>query len=546
MPVPDAEPRGPTPRKFKPVYATPFVNLCLGKDALRVDQAKKLLGWEEETPEEKFGSDYLLRDMNKRKVRCAKNSGNREFNQRWAETIAQDVLNLRWRFNFETVVIGAHDNVLSGQHRLIGLVLASQMWAAAPEGTPWRVNWPGEPTLEVAVGFGVDEGPETTRTLDNVRPRTLADVLFCDGGFYPGAAPGDRGGLCRATDYAVRLLWSRGRGRADAYAPGRRTHSEAIDFLTRHRRLTEAVKHLYEENGSGKIAPYVSPGTAAGFMYLMATCRTDPAEYRAAGAEAHEGLLDWTEWDRAESFWAEFGTGRGLAPLREALKPEVEGVMTSLPQIDAYATIIRAWHLYLTDQPITPVTVRPEREKNADGEMVLVGDNTCGGIDLGDPRDSVDDPPDTAPVPTADELAGEKERINQEQREARSRVGVKATPPKKAAPPVESDEAKTLRETREANPGRVLLYQNGAATKFTLWGEDAQIGAGILRIPSGPHACGLLKAEFPAGDLDAHAAKLIKARHKVATVRKEHDKTVVSDYRPPSLGPARPRAVANT
>ena len=172
--------------------------VCKGDDAVTVEFAKKLLGWQSEEDyinEEtegmdkeakakvkgvEFGKDYLLTDVEGSKVRCLNNLRNRPFSQSWALELAQSILNKQQKFNGESIIIGKTELVLSAQHRLIGLVLANQIWEGkgnlkkkeGDQSDHWKEKWPTPPVWEGVVVFGVDEDEETVHTL------TMSDLVL--------------------------------------------------------------------------------------------------------------------------------------------------------------------------------------------------------------------------------------------------------------------------------------------------------------------------------------------------------------------------------
>jgi len=151
--------------KLRPKYVYPDVEVrvCVGNEALTCAHAKQLLGWKTETRTVKFHDRYLFKDEENCKVQCSCNRKNRPFDDSWARSIAQDILNKRWKLNLETIIIGRDGQVLSGQHRLIGLILACQLWQ---KHSYWSKVWNTEPSIETLVAFGADESEEATRTLD--------------------------------------------------------------------------------------------------------------------------------------------------------------------------------------------------------------------------------------------------------------------------------------------------------------------------------------------------------------------------------------------
>lgn len=365
------------------------VKVFEGNSPLTANMAKELLGWEEETEENKFGGDYLLTDENGVKVRCLNNSRNRPFTESWARTLAQDILNRHFAPegpNGETIIIGKTGLVTSGQHRLVGLILAAQMWAG-PQKHHWHEKWETEPAIDTLLVTGVSDSALTTRTLDNVRPRSLSDVLFTSDEFAR-FKPKDRKPLCSMTDHAVRLLWKRTGADDDAFSP-KRTHSEALDFISRHPKILKAVKHIYEENSEGAIGTgnkckiRIGPGYASGLMYLMAASDTDMDDYRNM-EHPGERKVNFEYWDKAEEFWVLLASGQ-LKEIKKAFAgltdPETgaDGSIT-----EKIAILAKAWALFKQGYEIKDKDLKLEYHTDEDGTKMLAEYVTFGGIDAGD------------------------------------------------------------------------------------------------------------------------------------------------------------------
>lgn len=368
------------------IYPEVQVNVAAGANALTVQQMKDLLGWQEETEEVKFGGDYLLTDAGGKKVRCLNNAHNRPLTESWARTIAQDILNKHWKFNGETIIIGRTGLVLSGQHRLIGGVLAEQD-RTGPQEHHWKSRWDGPITMDCLVVFGIEESGEITRTLDNVKPRTLADVLFCDEAVFGKVKPADRQKLCRMADYAVRIVWHRTGAGIDAFAP-KRTHSEALDFIDRHGKILKAVKHIFEEDKDGHISKILSPGTAAGLLYLMASCKSDVDKYRNADTRS-EKKMDFEQWEKACEFWVLLSANAAeMEEVRKGLNNLVDPETgEAAPLAHKMALLIKAWNVFAQGYEITAKDLKLKKETDEEGVKHLVECPTCGGIDLGNPKE---------------------------------------------------------------------------------------------------------------------------------------------------------------
>lgn len=413
------------------IYPDLVAMICNGDKAITVDQAKALLGWHEEDDKVKFGGDYLLTDIKGTKIRCLNNVTNRPYYNGVADTLKQEHLQRRWRFNGEPIIIGRTGLILNGQHTLISLILAAQTWAMDDH---WKGNWPTEPTLEKLIVYGVDEGDDTVNTMDTCKPRSLADVIYRSA-YFAGKTPADRRACARMTDYAIRLLWNRTGVGLDAFAP-RRTHSEALDFIGRHERLLQAVAHIYEENqprknedgtkGAAPISEYLSAGYASALLYLMGCSRSDAATYHAVSPAPHESVLDWSLWDKASDFWVLFAQAspvmHEVRMALGALTDPDEGGEGSMAE--KLATLAKAWAVFATDKEyrkpgkgddVSPDLKLEYTPKNDEGIRSLKNPPTFGGIDMGDNPQSKEEATAPPPVPKEESAAAKAKREKAEE-----------------------------------------------------------------------------------------------------------------------------------
>jgi hypothetical protein len=349
-----------------------------GNDAITLDYAKGLLGWEEETDKQKFGDDYLFKTSDGRKVRCTRNRSNRPLSRAVYETLKQEILRGRWQLNGESIIIGNRGAILNGQHRLIGFVLAVLQWITEPQQYPCHAT---QPTLPTIVVYNIVEDDAVVNTLDTCKPRTLSDVLYRTA-YFGSLATRPRRLACRIADYAVRLLWHRTGAVADAFGL-RRTHAESLDFILRHPRLVECVQHIYEEDESGRISRCVSAGYAAGLMYLMGASATVAATYHQADPPS-EHDIQWEHWPHAQNFWVQLANGdKRLAAVRKYLNTLIDDEH-GCTNAERWAVLIRAWLLYLQNQPITTTRLALDYVTTKDGARVLDSHPLVGGIDVGD------------------------------------------------------------------------------------------------------------------------------------------------------------------
>ncbi len=547
------------------VYPEIDIKLYSGDEPLTAEMAKELLGWQEETDEIKFGSDFTLTLHDGRKVRCLNNSKNRPFDESHSKALCQDILNGHWKLNLETIIIGVFGSIISGQHRLIALVLAEMartssrmMDDGTKESDHWKAKWKSPVTIDVLVAVGADESPETLRTLDNVRPRTLADVLYTQDEFAKFKSK-DRVALCRIMDYAIRLLWRRAGADKDAYNP-KRTHSEALDFISRHGRLKDAVKHVYEENLKGNaIAKVVPCGTAAGLLYLMATCESDPEAYANAAVQ-NEKTLSFKQWDRAQEFWVELASGNQLKAVVDAFhrvaEPVGEGddAVVTLPigasNSEKIAIITKAWQMFLAGKPVELDAITPRI--NVDDEQVrhLADSFELGGIDCGDGTEvwvagAHDVDPDEEEEEEEEEVEVVAKPAAKKKKPALEVSDMK--PPKKgadnnkpAASPV-VDELKALKEVH----GEALILFRDESTVY-IYNEDAAKVAKQLRTPTRKTPEGVVSTFFFRKDWEANVEKLNGAGLETVTVERRSGKwfDVNGKVEPSKNGKADPKKKA--
>lgn len=402
----------PEPRAV--LYPEVSVAICQGESALTEEKAKELLGCEETDDKGKSSDGSVFTDLEGKRYRCWNNDRNRPFYNSTEETLAQEILRRRMKFNGETLIIGKTGLNLSCQHRLRALIRACQLWRKNPDAYP---EWTTQPVLETIVVFGIEEDDETVNTIDTGRPRSLADVLYRSE-LFAGSTSSERRVLAKATDYGIRTLWERTGVSKQPWAP-LRTHSESLDFIARHPRLLEAVKHLHEEDGGGdgKVSKFLSPGHASGLLYLMAAARSDRSAYLVSGGDPHEANLDMSLWDKAIEFWTLIaGQDKSMAGLRASLGSLLE---RNLATTDARRGIlVNAWNLFIADETITQDAIDLEWTQNDDGVYVLTTCPTIGGVDVGNASQDDEEL-------SQDEVEANKERVKAES-QAKKTAGGKA------------------------------------------------------------------------------------------------------------------------
>lgn len=379
------------PKSARPiVYEKRSMQVYEGEKSLTAAAAKKLLGWTELKDDEE--AEFTLVDNNEKKIVCCNNLGNRPFDRNLCKTWESEILLGNWRLNGETIIIGSTGQVLSGQHRLISLVLAVQEWEKEKAGWP---HWKTAPVLPCYIAFGIDETDEVVNTIDTGKPRTLADVIYRSE-LFVGMKNYERVKVARIASHAVKFLSHRVGAFTDAFSP-KRTHAESLEFLSRHNRLLDCVRHIFEEDAGGDINKYLSNGYAAAMMYLMACSKSDPTKYRE---DPSEKKLDWSLWEKAAAFWVEFaGQEKKFEALRTVFGKFFNDGGPS--PAEACGVFVKAWNQYAHRHAIATSDLKLKYAQD-DEIKYLAECPTVGGIDLGDPEEAETEA-DVAEVEETDE-----------------------------------------------------------------------------------------------------------------------------------------------
>lgn len=403
-----AEPKVEKPRKSKKVVeAQPLKNRKeiypqpVGKIGwLTAEQARGLLGWKQSDNEKQY-SEYLFKDRNDVPTKCFNVEKQRPFYTAIALQWMGEILGGHWNgdggdSNGESIIISKTGLVIDGKHRLIGLVLAEQEWLKNPDKYPF---WNEEPKIHCFINFGVREDLKAVNTINTGKPRSLADAIYASGlftGIDSSAAKDKRKlkALSKMADYAIRLIWHRTGASANAFAP-KRTHAESLDFIQRHPKLLECVKHIHEENGKDeKLKFYPSPGYAAALLYLMGSSNTERENPEGTGYVQvdcpTEDLLDWSMWSKACEFWTALAAkDKKMDPLRQAVANLLDAENGSFLQ-ERIGYIIKAWWSFANGKKITDQSIEIEMVTDGEGveriaETPLVGDyvSDIHSIDIG-------------------------------------------------------------------------------------------------------------------------------------------------------------------
>lgn len=358
------------------VYHKIEVKYHTAENPLTADMAKKYLGWTTTG----FDKNHSLLDLDGNKVWLNNNLKNRPVTRAQYETIKQDILHGRWVFNGDSMVVSKYGNTVQCQHRLIALVLADQTWQKQQgQYSKW---WPTPPALTCIVVRGTEETPNVINTYDTGKPRTLADAIY-QSHYFSDKDKIQRGNACRATDYAIRMLWHRTGADDNAFTP-RRTMAESMNFLERHSRVLEMVNHVLEENDKQSLTRYLSPGYFSALAYLMAASDTERQNDEKTGyidvLTPDESNINFDRWDQAQQFICLIGQqNKKFEALKEIYGEWIdEGVSLNMK----LCCLIKTWSLWIAGEPITPDAIRPKTKTNGEGIKELIEHPSVGGIDF--------------------------------------------------------------------------------------------------------------------------------------------------------------------
>ena len=384
----------PTPKVVHKAVTATVYQKGGNHGAFTVEQAKKAIGWTEVPKDER--TFYHFSDYNRTKVFLANNVKNRPFRIALARRYMSELLRSKWQLNGETIIIDRCDQVESGAHRFVGLILGEQLRQRTPNVYK-RFGINGPLTMECIIVRGVKESREVIDTLDLGQKRSLGDVLYRDRRFEGPVDPINstyftenvKKRLANSLAGAIRLAWLRSGGQKVSDAP-HFPHSEALDFIANHPKLVDAILFLWGvEAGGGRdgrrISRFLSFPYACALYYLMATSNTDPEKYQEHGSEA----LNFKMQPKAAEFWTLFASGSGLkagSPIL-TLRDMLPDVITSggAGRDEVVCMVVKAFNLWMDGKKATESQLTVEKSRNDRGKMVIDEWPRLGGIDVDEP-----------------------------------------------------------------------------------------------------------------------------------------------------------------
>jgi len=178
------------------------------------------------------------------------NNSNRPMSQGVAKLYANEMLRGQWKCNGEPIIFSIDDNdmehLISGQHRLQGLVLAQQALEKEEVWPSAQTEW------DAVIVYGVPH--DTADTVDTGKTRTHSDVLFRDPWIDTVIPEAWNDKISRRKTWtktlagAARLVWLIEGGAIVSSAP-KFLISEMLDFLqTKHPELCTFITMIVDAN----------------------------------------------------------------------------------------------------------------------------------------------------------------------------------------------------------------------------------------------------------------------------------------------------------
>jgi len=366
-----------------------------GSKPITVQKAKELLGVEETE-----GADFLIK-LGEKKYKCKNNMKNRPLYQNNCLDLVQSILKKQWHFNGEPIIVGKKGSLLNGQHSLVALLMAEHERKDGPNSEHWKGIWPEECYIEKLIVYGISEDSHVVDTMDTCKPRSVADIIFRSDYFADIQKPSERKAVARIADFTIRTLRNRTGADRDAFSP-RKTNVEAVDFAERHKTLFKAVSFVFtedqakgEEDEAKKISRYVSLGTAASLLYLMAQASSNDEQIEEYNTTPNESKLDFGNWDKAEEYWL-------LIAKKDPSVLAVTKAIANLADIDTgvagrsskkeiIALLIKGWEAWFKNEVITADDLQLEFGTTEEGIRFLDEYPVVGGIDQDLSEDIEDD-----------------------------------------------------------------------------------------------------------------------------------------------------------
>jgi hypothetical protein len=349
------------------------------------------------------------------------NSSNRPLTTSIAKRYMHAILEGRWGCSPDTIGFDADGELISGQHRLWGLIFAENLRREDPEYVKnvYGITKPIELPFIFTRGFR----PQDADSVDIGKTRTGADVLARRHLFGDENSDAQNKKMHKELAVASRLLWTRINGKTVA-GSGVFAHHELKTFVDEHAQLIDCVRFIrdsdYGESNDRLVANYISIGFASGLLALMQS----------------------VDEEKGEEFWTLFAAGALSAdhPISRykqfLLDMRNAGTVDRDHQVNA---AIKAFKLFLAgEEKTTKTKIKPKKNE----------------------RPFLPEGLDRAPM-TADEIEAEKAKVNAERERAKERAKAKREEAKAA----KAEERAKVKAEKQAKADKAKADKEAAIEK---------------------------------------------------------------------------------
>jgi len=346
-----------------------------GKEALDYETAVELIGWQMADLEKGEKFENPLFRYQESDVVCSNNICNRPFNLSLCKNYKADILNKAWELNGQPIILSKYGNVLSGQHRVIALILAVLDWREDKSKYP---KWKTEPKMDTAIAVGISEERKVVNTIDTGKSRSLADAIIASGIVGVGSASStSQKRIAKGVQYAVMTILE-ATGIKEASFSKKPSHSFCLNFLDAHPKIIEAVELVLACEGDGNLSGKgINPFRSCGLFYLMAASESDQNKYVDNPIEKN---IDFSQWGKASTFFDRLSTSdKTVAAVFNQLSV-IEDAEGSTDEKEA--TLKLAWHSFAEKEKVTPAAIKLDYVQDEEtGLNWLASEYCCGNLD---------------------------------------------------------------------------------------------------------------------------------------------------------------------
>lgn len=287
------------------------------------------------------------------------NDSNRPISKSLARLYSLEFLRGEWKFNGENIIFAAdvegNEHLVSGQHRLLALVMASDRYNSSSS------EWPLA-QLEMRVNVTTGIQLDTADSVDTGKPRNHTDVLFrsplVDSQIPENwnSSAAKRKKWCRTLATAARVVWQRQGGKTVSSAEKFVTSEMLLFIESEHLELCQFVTLVLDsddgDGGHGGLTK-ISYAYMAAFCYLacLTTERTIDQHLVDKVSDFLDQVAQGTGFSSGDPAHAITGYWNGLPPGSKDRDTEVCG------------PLVKCLNALMTDTKVTPAKLKLSKKE---------------------------------------------------------------------------------------------------------------------------------------------------------------------------------------